>query len=107
MAAVFLLGALRRAGIYHTSLKDFQCPKRPTIRKAEERYEALRKREAGKEKAVRIANTPPSQAGKRGGNAEPYEEWTKVDLLERAQELDIAGRSDMGKEELIAALRNR
>jgi hypothetical protein len=79
---------------------------RPSV-KDDERYEALRKGGAGKEKAARIANTPPSEAGKRGGKAEPYEEWTKEDLLERAKELDIAGRSEMDKEELIAALRNR
>lgn len=35
----------------------------------------------------------------------PYEEWTKADLYERAQELDVDGRSAMSKDELIAALR--
>ncbi len=35
----------------------------------------------------------------------PYEEWTKDELYERAQELDIDGRSQMSKRELIAALR--
>jgi hypothetical protein len=36
----------------------------------------------------------------------PYEEWTKRELYERAQELDIDGRSAMSKPELIAALRS-
>lgn len=79
---------------------------RPSVRD-DERYEALRKQGAGKEKAARIANTPPRKAGKRGGEAEPYEEWTKEELQVRARELDIAGRSDMDKGELIDALRNR
>ena len=35
-----------------------------------------------------------------------YEEWTKSDLYDRAQALDIDGRSSMTKRELIAALRS-
>jgi cell division septum initiation protein DivIVA len=35
----------------------------------------------------------------------PYEQWTKSELYERAQELDVEGRSNMSKRELIAALR--
>lgn len=40
------------------------------------------------------------------GPGVPYEEWTKADLYERAQELDISGRSSMNKSELIDALRD-
>ncbi len=39
------------------------------------------------------------------GTGHPYEQWTKAELLERAQELDIEGRSGMNKNELIKALR--
>lgn len=74
--------------------------------KDDEQYEALREQGASKEKAARIANTDRSSAGERGGSAPPYEEWTKDDLYERAQELDVDGRSDMDKDELIEALRN-
>jgi hypothetical protein len=35
----------------------------------------------------------------------PYEQWTRADLYERAQELDIEGRSTMSKQQLIDALR--
>ncbi len=35
-----------------------------------------------------------------------YEEWTKSDLYDRAQELDIDGRSSMSKRQLINALRS-
>ena len=34
-----------------------------------------------------------------------YEQWTKSQLYDRAQELDIEGRSTMSKQELITALR--
>ena len=35
----------------------------------------------------------------------PYEQWSKADLYERAQELEIEGRSGMSKNDLIKALR--
>ena len=74
--------------------------------KDDERYEALRREGASKEKAARIANTDPHEAGVRGGQSPPYEEWTKDDLYERAKELGIEGRSDLDKSQLIDALRN-
>jgi hypothetical protein len=74
--------------------------------KDDERYEALRRDGASKEKAARIANTDASTAGKRGGSSPPYEEWTKSDLYEKAQDVGIEGRSSMDKSELIDALRN-
>lgn len=36
----------------------------------------------------------------------PYEQWTRADLYERAQELDVDGRSTMSKRQLIDALRS-
>jgi hypothetical protein len=78
---------------------------RPSV-KDDERYEALREQGESKEKAARIANTPRREAGKRGGESKPYEEWTKDELYERAGEIGIEGRSDMDKDELISALRN-
>lgn len=74
--------------------------------KDDEQYEALRRDGASKEKAARIANTDRETAGERGGKSDAYEEWSKDDLYERAQEIDIEGRSDMNKDELIDALRN-
>ncbi|MGI8939331.1 MAG: DUF7218 family protein [Iamia sp.] len=74
--------------------------------KDDEQYEALRRDGASKEKAARIANTDRTTAGERGGSSPPYDEWTKDELVDRAQELDIEGRSDMTKDELIDALRN-
>lgn len=77
--------------------------------KDDDTYEALRDEGASKEKAARIANAQASDSQKpssRGGKSPAYEEWTKDDLYQRAQELDIDGRSSMSKDELIAALRS-
>lgn len=74
--------------------------------KDDEQYEALRREGASKEKAARIANTDRETAGERGGQSESYEDWTEEELQDRAQELDIEGRSDMNKDQLIDALRN-
>lgn len=47
--------------------------------------------------AVRAVDDKPS--------GRPYEQWTKAQLMERAQELDIDGRASMSKPQLIKALR--
>lgn len=75
----------------------------PTV-KNEAQYEALREKGYSKEKSARIANTP--DAGKKGGKADKYEEWTKKDLYQKAKEVGISSRSKMDKRELIVALRN-
>jgi hypothetical protein len=69
-----------------------------------ERYEKLREQGESKEKAARIANTPREQAGRRGGKAGAYEDWSVDQLRERAKEIGIEGRSEMNKRELIDAL---
>ncbi|WP_099825542.1 DUF7218 family protein [Oceaniglobus indicus] len=77
--------------------------------KDDETYEALREDGASKSKAAAIANAQAADdqhPSKKGGKAPPYEEWTRDELYDRAQELDIDGRSDMNKDELIEALRN-
>jgi hypothetical protein len=74
--------------------------------KDDEQYEALRRQGESKEKAARIANTPRSSAGQKGGQSGSYEDWSKEDLEKRAAEIGIEGRSNMNKDELIEALRN-
>ncbi|SEI74600.1 Rho termination factor, N-terminal domain [Cyclobacterium xiamenense] len=79
--------------------------KRPQI-KNEEQYEALKEQGYSKEKAARIANTPDHVAGKKGGAAPPYEEWTREELYEKAREIGLSGISKLRKNELIERLRN-
>lgn len=81
----------------------------PSI-KDDELYQALREEGNSKEKAARIANAAArdgrSAVGRRGGDASNYEERSKKELLQRARELELEGRSKMSKDELIDALRN-
>ena len=79
----------------------------PSI-KNEDMYQSLRDEGMSKEKAARISNAKANDEmnpSEQGGKAPPYEEWTKDDLYDRAQEIGIEGRSDMTKDELIEALR--
>jgi hypothetical protein len=71
-----------------------------------EQYEALRDQGASKEKAARIANTSRTSAAKKGGKSGSYDDWSKEDLVKRAAEIGIDGRSKMNKGELVNALRN-
>jgi hypothetical protein len=57
-----------------------------------------------KSKAARISNAG-KPAARRGGKASDYDDMTKDELLDRARERDISGRSSMTKGELIKALR--
>lgn len=77
--------------------------------KDDDTYEALRDQGASKQKAARIANAQANKSqdpSAKGGKAPPYEEWTRDELYQRAQELEIDGRSSMTKGELITALRD-
>ena len=40
------------------------------------------------------------------GKPSAFDDWTKAELYERAQEVDIDGRSSMSKRELVRALRS-
>jgi hypothetical protein len=79
----------------------------PSI-KDDELYEKLRDEGESKEKAARIANAKAGgeDVSAEGGEAEDYEDRTVDELRERAAELDIEGRSEMDKQELISALRD-
>lgn len=73
--------------------------------KDDEKYEALRRDGASKEKAARIANAGKG-AAEHGGKSPAYEDWNKDDLTAKAKEIGIDGYSKMDKDELIDALRN-
>jgi hypothetical protein len=73
--------------------------------KDDRKYEALRRQGASKQKAARIANTGKA-ASKRGGESGRYEDWSKDELMKKAKQVGIEGRSRMNKGELVKALRN-
>jgi thiamine pyrophosphate-dependent acetolactate synthase large subunit-like protein len=64
----------------------------------------------GKGKAARIANaaagSSKSAVGRKGGKSRSYDDWSKEDLVKRAKEVGIKGRSTMKKAELVKALRD-
>ena len=73
-------------------------------------YEALRREGASKEKAARISNASAgssrSKVSRRGGRARDLDDRSKDELVKRARELGIEGRSKMNKRELVGAIRN-
>jgi hypothetical protein len=78
--------------------------------KDEQTYRALRREGNSEEKSARIANAAAAssrkQVGAKGGKSPSYDGWTKDDLMKRAREIGISGRSSMTKAELIKALRD-
>ena len=78
--------------------------------KDEKTYQKLRERGESQEKSARIANAAAGssrrQVGRRGGKSPSYDDWSKEDLLQRARDIGIRGRSTMSKKELVSALRN-
>lgn len=78
--------------------------------KDEKTYRKLREKGESKEKSARIANASAgssrSSVGRKGGQNPSYDDWTKQDLVKRAKEIGIRGRSSMSKAELIEALRD-
>jgi hypothetical protein len=78
--------------------------------KDEKTYQKLREEGESKEKSARIANAAAassrSKVGRKGGRSGSYDDWSKQDLVQRAREIGIRGRSAMTKAELIKALRD-
>lgn len=79
-------------------------------------YTDLGKNGGTRQKSARIANSSrsssrsrtgssQSQNGARGGGRTAYPDWRKEDLVKRARELGISGRSSMSKSQLVGALR--
>ncbi|HZT67206.1 MAG TPA: Rho termination factor N-terminal domain-containing protein [Acidimicrobiales bacterium] len=78
--------------------------------KDERQYQALRRQGASKEKAARISNASASssrsETGRKGGSSGSYEDRSKQELYDKANQVGIEGRSSMSKQELIKALRH-
>ena len=77
--------------------------------KDEKMYSKLRERGDSKEKSARIANAAANSSrrsvGSKGGKSPSYQDWSKDDLIKRAREIGIRGRSAMTKAQLVNALR--
>lgn len=75
-----------------------------------ELYEELRDDGASKEKAARISNAAAkmgrSAIGRKGGESGSYDEWTLVQLRDRAKELGLSRYSHQKKADLIDSIRN-
>lgn len=78
--------------------------------KDEELYERLREEGNSEQKSARIANAAArdgrSAVGRRGGQAEPYGDWTVKELRGRAKELGLSGYSHLRKSDLIDRIRH-
>ena len=78
--------------------------------KDEKTYRKLRDKGESKEKSARIANAAANSSrksvGRKGGKAGSYDDWSKDQLMKKAADVGIKGRSRMNKSELIGALRN-
>lgn len=78
--------------------------------KDEKTYQKLREKGESKEKSARIANASANSSrgsvGRKGGKSPSYDDWSKQDLVKRAREIGIKGRSTMSKADLVKALRD-
>ncbi|HEV8219547.1 MAG TPA: Rho termination factor [Streptosporangiaceae bacterium] len=78
--------------------------------KDEKQYQKLREQGESKEKSARIANASAGRGRRKvaakGGKSGSYQDWPKTDLVKKAREIGIKGRSSMSKDQLIKALRN-
>ena len=77
--------------------------------KDEKTYRALRREDNSEENRPGSRTRRPaahaSPSARRGGHSPSYEDWTKKDLLQRAREIGIKGRSSMSKAQRLSALR--
>ena len=92
--------------IVRGAIKDLSAkpaPKRATRKAAPKK---TRGRKKTTRKVVRKAAKKVAKATIETPSNLPYEEWTRQQLYVRATELEIEGRSQMDKAELIAALRS-
>jgi hypothetical protein len=53
-----------------------------------------------------VAAVSPAKAARKG-KSRSYDSWSKADLIRRAREIGLKGRSTMNKADLIKALRRR
>lgn len=74
--------------------------------RAEDEAEEIAARTVNKQRREE-GRTPSSRTSGTGNPNTPLEQRTRDELYNRAQELDVRGRSSMDKSELIEAIRER
>lgn len=73
--------------------------------KSNDKAEEIASRTVNKQR--RIENRTPNKTSQGTGNPnQPLEQRTKRELYNRAKELDIPGRSNMNKDELVKRIRS-
>lgn len=71
------------------------------------RFETLLDRGLSREKAARLVNAEAADGTLSVKEPEAYEDWTDEELYRRAGELGVEDRYGMGRDELIAAIRDQ
>jgi hypothetical protein len=81
----------------------------PTSQVKSTKIAKVPKQRGSKAKPARItsssASSSRSQPSKRSGTNSSFNEWSKEDLMQRARQEGISGRSSMNKSQLVSALR--
>lgn len=60
-----------------------------------------------KKKRTALGEQGANIAQRDGRNPRDYSTWTKTELMDRAREVGLEGRSKMGRDELIQELRKK
>jgi hypothetical protein len=96
-------------GIAAASTKELPVMPRAQI-KDEKTYRVAAEKGESKEKSARIANASAGSSRRatasKGGKGGSYSDWSKQDLLRRAKQIGLKGRSAMNKKQLVNVLRN-
>lgn len=98
-------GQARRAAKDVVSTADTQTRTVAGQARAQSRRVGERIADETEELIERATDAVEDVADDRPGSGVPYEQWTRAQLYERAQALDIEGRSGMSKAQLVRALR--
>jgi hypothetical protein len=72
--------------------------------KDEDQYENLREQGMNQEQSARITEAENSDEEER--EERKYENWSREQLLDKAEDVGIEDRSEMDKDELTEALKN-
>jgi Rho termination factor, N-terminal domain len=104
-AGIELLSARNCEGISPNFLRQTLAVADEVLEAEEERPQPVAKPEAQKPKAQKPKAHKPNGRQEPKVDRRPFEDRSVEELRDRARELDIEGRSNMSKDELVATLR--